>query len=366
MVSTLPQSGESNVIYLVPKNPAGAAGNIYDEYVWTGSDFELIGDTDIDLSNYYSKSDVDSLLLTKQNKLTAGSNITIAANGTISAADPGVTGVKGQQESTYRTGNVNITPANLLLLGNNITGGTSNDTRDFWVNKGTGYAYFNAANMLNGQPSQYGILENVNNGVYGTQTFRTADGRVFVRGYSGASNTMGSWVQLAPTDSPAFTGTPTAPTNSTASTSNTQIATTAFVQNAIKRRVPTALFSSSKNPLPTENYVTLPDKFPGTGTFIGYFNINFGSAQANYSYSAYVGIATTAVPNGSSSAPAGWTTKAYQRQITGGSSVAGNIYFSIPVVLRVNNTMYPCIYRGQSSALSSTDLANCTGIIIYD
>lgn len=40
-------------------------------------------------------------------------------------------------------------------------------------------------------------------------------------------------------NSPQFTGTPTAPTNTTYTTSNTQIATTAFVQNAISRRLPT-------------------------------------------------------------------------------------------------------------------------------
>lgn len=37
--------------------------------------------------------------------------------------------------------------------------------------------------------------------------------------------------------SPALKGTPTAPTNGTASTNNTQIATTAFVQSAIKNRL---------------------------------------------------------------------------------------------------------------------------------
>ena len=42
-------------------------------------------------------------------------------------------------------------------------------------------------------------------------------------------NTLGA----APTASPTFTGTPTAPTNSTATDASTQIATDAFVQNAI-------------------------------------------------------------------------------------------------------------------------------------
>lgn len=64
VVSTLPATGESNVIYLVPKG-SGKTG--YIEYVWVASDnkFEEIGDTDIDLSNYYTKSETNALLNAK-------------------------------------------------------------------------------------------------------------------------------------------------------------------------------------------------------------------------------------------------------------------------------------------------------------
>ena len=48
----------------------------------------------------------------------------------------------------------------------------------------------------------------------------------------GTASTWSSWKQVATTDSPALTGTPTAPT-ATAGTNTTQIATTAFVQTAI-------------------------------------------------------------------------------------------------------------------------------------
>ena len=58
IVSTLPTSGESGVIYLISnggKNP-----NSYDEYIWLsdGSKFEKIGTTDIDLSGYWSKAEL--------------------------------------------------------------------------------------------------------------------------------------------------------------------------------------------------------------------------------------------------------------------------------------------------------------------
>lgn len=53
VVSSLPASGSSNVIYLVPKS-ISQTDNAYDEYIWVAStsSFEKIGDTEIDLSNY--------------------------------------------------------------------------------------------------------------------------------------------------------------------------------------------------------------------------------------------------------------------------------------------------------------------------
>ena len=54
-VNSLPERGQSNVIYLTPKVD-GSATNVKDEYLWTGSAFEKIGDTEIDLSNYLTKT----------------------------------------------------------------------------------------------------------------------------------------------------------------------------------------------------------------------------------------------------------------------------------------------------------------------
>ena len=52
VVASLPpvESGEIGVIYLVSKTRE--AGNIYDEYILVNTNYELIGSTDIDLSNY--------------------------------------------------------------------------------------------------------------------------------------------------------------------------------------------------------------------------------------------------------------------------------------------------------------------------
>lgn len=58
VVSTLPTTGASNVIYLVSNG--GTNQNAYDEYVWVASTskFEKIGTTDVDLSGYWKKTDL--------------------------------------------------------------------------------------------------------------------------------------------------------------------------------------------------------------------------------------------------------------------------------------------------------------------
>ena len=57
-VDSLPGTGESNILYLVPKS--GSGQDVYNEYIWDGSKFELIGNTSIDLSDYYTKEEVDA------------------------------------------------------------------------------------------------------------------------------------------------------------------------------------------------------------------------------------------------------------------------------------------------------------------
>lgn len=94
VVQSLPATGEENVIYLVPKSPAGESGNIYDEYVYANNNFELIGDTDIDLSDYVTTTQMNTALAGKQDTLTAGNNIAIE-NGVISATDTTYTAGSG-------------------------------------------------------------------------------------------------------------------------------------------------------------------------------------------------------------------------------------------------------------------------------
>lgn len=56
VVNELPSTGETNVIYLVKK--AGTNLDVHDEYVYVEGNWEKIGNTEVDLSNYYTKDQV--------------------------------------------------------------------------------------------------------------------------------------------------------------------------------------------------------------------------------------------------------------------------------------------------------------------
>lgn len=61
VVATLPIEPNNHTIYLIPKT-LSSQNNGYYEYIYTNSGWELIGDTEIDLSGYYKKEEVDQLI----------------------------------------------------------------------------------------------------------------------------------------------------------------------------------------------------------------------------------------------------------------------------------------------------------------
>lgn len=74
IVSELPATGVKGTIYLVPK--AGTAPDAYDEYIWvepTGGTarFEKIGTTDIDLTGYWAKSELEAITTAQIDSLFA-------------------------------------------------------------------------------------------------------------------------------------------------------------------------------------------------------------------------------------------------------------------------------------------------------
>ena len=90
VVATLPITGDTTTIYLVRRS---IDSNIYDQYVWFNNSWVQVGSTEVDLSQYYTKAEVDQLLATdlagKQDRLTNGAGI--ALNNGFIAVDMGDT-----------------------------------------------------------------------------------------------------------------------------------------------------------------------------------------------------------------------------------------------------------------------------------
>ena len=63
VVTSLPTTGVAGKIYLIAHSHG--TGDAYDEYIWTGSSFEKIGNTDIDLSGYMLVTDMVAMTNTE-------------------------------------------------------------------------------------------------------------------------------------------------------------------------------------------------------------------------------------------------------------------------------------------------------------
>lgn len=70
VVSELPESGEQGVIYLVPINQSDLTQGYY-RYIWEDNAWLSLGTTEIDLSDYYTQAQVDTLLGGKVDKTTS-------------------------------------------------------------------------------------------------------------------------------------------------------------------------------------------------------------------------------------------------------------------------------------------------------
>ena len=78
LVESLPETGESLIIYLVPKDPTKVEqDNLYNEFLWVQDKWEKIGDTKIDLSDYVTNSKLSEELSKKQNNLSVSENLTL-------------------------------------------------------------------------------------------------------------------------------------------------------------------------------------------------------------------------------------------------------------------------------------------------
>ena len=99
VVDTLPTTGESNKIYLVPHNHGST--DVYDEYIYVNNNWEKIGNTDIDLTNYATKEFVNQAVSTATTSITNATDTKLANKADTTALDnyigkTGATDIRGE------------------------------------------------------------------------------------------------------------------------------------------------------------------------------------------------------------------------------------------------------------------------------
>ena len=116
-VDALPAVGQEHIIYLVPK-AAPATG--FDEWIWVADEeeYELIGDTNIDLSDYYKKSEVDTLVNTEKTR----------AQGVEQTLQNEILGQTGAIQTAISNANAATAAANTAATAANYVNATLNTT----------------------------------------------------------------------------------------------------------------------------------------------------------------------------------------------------------------------------------------------
>lgn len=123
---TLPETGESGFIYLVPKD--SEAPDVYDEYVWIKATqtFELIGSTQVDLTDYAKKEYVDNAIAGFESfpDQTGNAGKFLKTDGTeVSWGEALQNVATGENSVSIGTGSAALTK-NSLAFGVNATAGT--------------------------------------------------------------------------------------------------------------------------------------------------------------------------------------------------------------------------------------------------
>lgn len=119
VVQTLPTEDISTTtIYLLPKQSAGTQ-NVYDEYIYLNNSWELIGNTEIDLSSYYTKTEVDNALSDTTGTLESEISDISDALDTKQATLVSGTNIKTINSNSL-LGNGNIALQETLVSGTNI------------------------------------------------------------------------------------------------------------------------------------------------------------------------------------------------------------------------------------------------------
>lgn len=97
IVEDLPDVPAAHTLYLVPKSIVKPTNGYY-EYIYVQGKWEIIGDTEVDLSNYYTKEEVDQLIRENKYVLPAATATTLGGikidNSTIQIDNDGKISLK--------------------------------------------------------------------------------------------------------------------------------------------------------------------------------------------------------------------------------------------------------------------------------
>lgn len=121
VVQQLPTNPESNVIYLVPST-SSTTGNNYDEYLYDHDSWELIGSTQADLTNYYTKPECNNTFSSvghDHGNMSNTGNITVTVQQVTSSHSIAVTNAEGKIFKTNVTFNDNGQQTQFLNIRGN-------------------------------------------------------------------------------------------------------------------------------------------------------------------------------------------------------------------------------------------------------
>lgn len=116
IVQTLPTEDISTTTIYMIRNSQSSGTNIYDEYMYINSQWELIGTSATDFSNYYTKNETDNLLSGKVDNSTLGSYYTKTESDNLLSAKA------NQTDLTSLSGRVTQTETDITALQTAVSG----------------------------------------------------------------------------------------------------------------------------------------------------------------------------------------------------------------------------------------------------
>jgi hypothetical protein len=116
IVQTLPTEDISTTTIYMIRNSESSGTNIYDEYMYINSQWELIGTSATDFGNYYTKNETDNLLSGKVDNSTLGSYYTKTENDNLLSAKA------NQTDLTSLSGRVTQNETDITALQTAVSG----------------------------------------------------------------------------------------------------------------------------------------------------------------------------------------------------------------------------------------------------